>query len=75
MQRQGKHRRYAIDPANPIDVPWLAARLGVTEEVLLAASGRVGNDAYGVEAHLNTGRLGQPGHHDELRRQYRRGER
>jgi hypothetical protein len=48
------HREYVIDVKNSFHVTWLAETLGVTEDALLDATHRVGNNVHAVEGYFGT---------------------
>lgn len=56
MQIQAGHKRYVIDANKSTHVAWWAEVLGVTEDALLAAIERVGNEVQAVEAYLSSHR-------------------
>jgi hypothetical protein len=56
MQFQANYKRYVIDAKQSTHVAWWAEVLGVTEEALLAAIERVGNEVQAVEAYLSAHR-------------------
>lgn len=56
MQNQANYKRYVIDVNKSTHVAWWAEVLGVTEDVLLEAIDRVGNEAHAVEAYLSNRR-------------------
>ena len=55
-QMQASYQRYEIDPKEATHIAWWAKVLGVTEDALLAAVERVGNEVRAVEAYVSTHR-------------------
>ena len=65
MTTLASNKRYLIDMTKPWHVAWWAAEFGVSEDSLLKAVDRVGNQARAVEYHL---RLGKPRERRRTRR-------
>ena len=65
MQELRTDKRYVIDASKPWHLAWWAAELGVSEDSLVKAVDRVGNQARAVEFHL---RLGKPRERRRARR-------
>jgi hypothetical protein len=61
MQRQTNQARYLIDVKKSTHIAWWAEVLGVSEDALLDALKRVGNDAHAVEEYLNLRRVSGQG--------------
>ena len=53
MESQTNRKRYVIDACKSTHVAWWAEVLGVSEDALLEAVQRVGNDAHAVEDYLS----------------------
>jgi hypothetical protein len=56
MQIQPTYKRYVIDVNKSTHVAWWAEMLKVTEDALLEAIDRVGNEVHAVEAYLSNRR-------------------
>ena len=62
MQNQANHKRYVIDVSKAWHTAWWAAELRVSEDALLDAIDRVGNEADAVEAYLTVHRTREQHH-------------